>query len=56
MQGGGSAVGVATAAFRGLGRKGVVVPGVGNLIATQLSRFLTRRLSVLLGAQVVGRR
>lgn len=52
---GGKAEHVVTTAFRALGRKVVVVPGMGNITATLLSRFFTRRGAVLLGSLVIGK-
>lgn len=46
---------VVSRALGSLGKKVSVVPGLGNLAASLISRFMTRRSSIMLGSMVVGK-
>lgn len=52
---GGEAAPIVAAALENLGKKVSLVPGIGNVLTTILSRILTRRQSVLLGSMVIGK-
>lgn len=45
---------VVALALKNLGKKVSVIPGIGNNIASSISRFISRRWAIILGSMVIG--